>query len=144
MREKWARRIALLTGLLVLLLAMAFATIQNPIEPDDVIESREQTLPTDLQESIALDPEHIKAGRQVYKQQNCARCHSIAGKGNVYNSLDGVGTRRTAEELRNWTTGADVLEGKLPDRVFKFKQTYRELPSEDLDTLVIYMQSLRR
>ncbi|MBS3935835.1 MAG: hypothetical protein KGZ43_06655 [Sulfuritalea sp.] len=33
MREQWARRIALLTGLLVLMLAAMFAVMQNPIEP---------------------------------------------------------------------------------------------------------------
>lgn len=41
MREKWAKRIVLLTGLLVLLLAIAFATSQNPTEPQNIIESRE-------------------------------------------------------------------------------------------------------
>jgi len=31
MREKWAKRIALLTGVIVILLAGLFAFIQNPI-----------------------------------------------------------------------------------------------------------------
>lgn len=39
MRERWARRIAFLTGLLVLLLAATFAITQNPIEIPDNMES---------------------------------------------------------------------------------------------------------
>ena len=143
MREQWARRIALLTGQLVLLLAVTFAVIQNPIETPDTTERREPASPTDLLESIALDPERIETGRQVYKQQTCARCHSIAGEGNPRNPLDDVGARRTAEELRAWITGADALQGALPGRAFKLKRAYRELSDDDLDALVIYMQSLR-
>jgi len=143
MREKWARRIAFLTGQLVLLLAVAFALIQNPLEPPDTTESRAQAPPTELLESVALDPERIEAGRQVYGQQTCARCHSINGEGNPRNPLDGVGARRTAQELRDWITGADALQGALPERAFKLKQAYRELSGDDLDALIIYLQSLR-
>jgi len=35
-RELWARRIALLTGLLLLLLSAVFAVVQNPGEPPDI------------------------------------------------------------------------------------------------------------
>jgi hypothetical protein len=42
MREQWARRIAFLTGLLVLLLAAMFAITQNPIENSDRVESGER------------------------------------------------------------------------------------------------------
>lgn len=143
MREKWARRIALLTGLLVLLLAVTFALIQNPTETPVTTESREPVPATKQPEFIALDPKRIEAGQQIYKQQTCARCHSIAGQGSPRNSLDGVGARRTALELREWIIGADALQGELPAYASKLKQTYRELPSDDLDALVIYMQSLR-
>lgn len=40
MREQWARRIAFLTVLLVLLLAATFAVTQNPIEIPGATESR--------------------------------------------------------------------------------------------------------
>ncbi len=143
MREKWARRIALLTGLLVLLLALTFAFIQNPTETPVITESREQSPSTKQQEFIGIDLKRIEAGQQIYKQQTCARCHSIAGQGNPHNSLDGVGARRTALELRDWIIGADALQGELPAYATKLKQRYRELPSDDLDALVIYMQSLR-
>ena len=92
---------------------------------------------------LGLDPKRIEAGQQIYKQQTCARCHSIAGQGNPRNSLDGVGARRTALELRDWIIGADVLHGELSTYASGVKQAYRKLPSDDLDALIIYMQSLR-
>jgi mono/diheme cytochrome c family protein len=143
MREKWARRIVLFTGLLVLLLAVAFALIQNPVKTPDATENRAHAPPVEPLESVVLDSERIEAGRQIYRQQTCARCHSIAGNGNPGNPLDGVGARRTAEELREWIIGADTLQGVLPGYALKLKQAYGELPGDDLDTLVIYMQSLR-
>lgn len=140
MRELWARRIALLTGQLVLLLAIVFAIAQNPVESPD---AREQVPSTALLEPAALEPQHIESGRQVYQQQTCARCHSIAGEGNPRNPLDGVGARRDLEELRDWIIGAESLEGVMPDRAFRMKQPYGGLPAGDLDALVIYMRSLR-
>jgi cytochrome c5 len=144
MREQWAKRIAILIGMLVFLLAITFAHIQNPLETSDSITNRDQPLPTELLEPVVLDVERIKAGRLIYEQQTCSRCHSIAGHGNPRNSLDGVGTRRTALELRDWIIGADVLKGELPEYAFKLKQVYSELPGDDIDALVIYMQSLRQ
>lgn len=143
MREKWARRIAVFTGLLVLLLAITFAIIQNPSETSTPVESRKQLAFTEPLEPISLDAEAIEAGQQIYKQQHCARCHSIAGKGNPRNPLDGVGAKRSAEELHDWITGADALQEELPGYALRMKQVYRELPADDLDALVIYMQSLR-
>jgi cytochrome c553 len=143
MREKRARRVAILTGLLVLLLAIAFAIIQNPVQSPDATASREKAPPVERRESLVLDPERIEAGLQVYQQQTCARCHSVAGTGNTRIPFDVVGTRRTAEELSDWITGAEALQGELPERVFRLKQSYRELSGEDHDALVIYMQSLR-
>lgn len=143
MREQWARRIALFTGLLVLLLGFVFAVIQNPIETPGATKSWERVLPAELPESVALNPERIEAGREVYRQQTCARCHSIAGEGNSRNPLDKVGARRSAEELRDYITGADTLQGVLPERVFKLKHAYGALPDDDIKAVVIYMQSLR-
>ena len=58
--------------------------------------------------------------------------------------LHGAGTRRIALELRDWIIGADVLKGELPECASKLKQVYSELPEDDIDALVIYMQSLRQ
>ena len=132
MREKWARRIVILTALIVLLLAFVFARIQNP----------EQVSSSEHKPSVVLDSKAIETGQQIYQQQNCGFCHSIAGQGNPRNPLDGVGTKRTASELRDFITGADTLQGLLTTSIRKMKQKYRKLSDDDLDALVIYMQSL--
>ena len=92
-------------------------------------------------EAVAPDRERIEAGRHVYQQQTCARCHSIAGAGNPRNSLDGVGARRTPEELRDWILGSGAVQELLPERIFKLKQAY-QFSDDELDALVIYLQSL--
>ena len=134
MREIWARRIVLLTALIVLLLAFVFARIQNP--------DKEQVSSSEHKPSVVLNSKAIERGRQIYEQQGCGFCHSIDGKGNPRNPLDGVGTKRTVSELYNFITGADTLEGLLTTSIRKMKQRYRELSADELDALVIYMQSL--
>jgi mono/diheme cytochrome c family protein len=91
-------------------------------------------------ESGATDPERIAAGRRVYQQQTCARCHYLAGSGNPRNPLDGVGARRSPEELRDWIIGSAAVRELLPERVIKLKQAY-QLSDDELDALVIYLQS---
>jgi cbb3-type cytochrome oxidase cytochrome c subunit len=125
MREQWTRRIVFFIGVLILLLAIMFAYLQNPIIETDV------------------EPERIEVGRKVYKQQTCSRCHSIAGEGNPRNPLDNVGARRSAEELRHYTVGADAVKEKLPEYLSKLKQRYRLIPIDELDALIVYLQSLR-
>ena len=133
--------IALFTGLVVLVLAGAFAVIQNPIETAGITEIMAPGPLGVSPEPVAPGRERIEAGRHVYQQQTCARCHSIAGAGNPRNSLDGVGARRTPEELRDWILGSGAVQELLPERIFKLKQAY-QLSDDELDALVIYLQSL--
>jgi len=140
MREIWARRIVVFTGLIVLILSIVFALNQNPSK----LTETEKSLTTEFSESAVFDPERLERGRQIYQQQTCAHCHSIAGQGNPRNPLDGVGEKHTAEVLYNWITGANAVQGLLPDSVKKMKQGYQKLTDDELNALVIYMQSLRR
>jgi mono/diheme cytochrome c family protein len=140
MREKWARLIALFTGFVVLVLAGAFAVIQNPVETAGTTEIPAPAPLAVSPESVAADAERIEAGRRVYQQQTCARCHYIAGSGNPRNSLDGVGARRPPEELRDWIIGSAAVQELLPEHVFKVKQAY-QLSDDELGALVIYLQS---
>jgi cytochrome c553 len=144
MREKWARRIALLTSLLILVLAVIFSLIQNPTISTGVADESTEMPSVNIRGSAAPNPEHIEAGRQIYKQLACARCHSIAGKGNPRYPLDSVSVKHSADELRNWIIGADTLRGSLPAYILKLKKKYRDLSDHDFDMLVIYMQSLRQ
>ena len=45
-------------------------------------------------------------GEQVYVAQKCSICHSIAGKGNPKGPLDGVGSKLTPDDIRQWIVDA--------------------------------------
>ena len=87
----------------------------------------------------------IEKGVKVYADQKCAMCHSIAGKGNAKGSLDGVGTKLSVEEIRQWIVDpvAMTAKTKAPRKPFMTNK-YTALPKEDLDALVAYMASLKK
>lgn len=142
MRELWARNIALLTGLCVVLLAMMFALIQNPPEP---IAGLDEEAASDKRSSPKVNaerPELIAAGQSIYDAQRCAMCHSIAGKGNPRNPLDHVGSRQSAQTIRQWIVASPDVQTQLPVGVIQIKQRFNSLSQEELDALVAYLQSL--
>ena len=84
------------------------------------------------------------AGEKVYAAQKCSMCHSIAGKGGKSSSLDGVGKKLTAAQIKEWivdpTTAAKTHSStKKPPMPKK----YDKLPAADIDALVAYMASLK-
>ena len=83
-------------------------------------------------------------GIAVYGEQKCALCHSIAGKGNPKGSLDDVGSKLSADDIKAWITNpieaaAKAKSTKKPPMPNK----YGKLPAADIDALVAYMQSLK-
>ena len=143
MREKLARYIALLTGVLVVLLAAMFAKLQNPSPPSiPVSEADRPALPTMPPDIDAKKQALIAAGRRVFEAQGCMGCHAAAGKGNPRSPLDGVGKRRTAQAIQQWITAPAELKDQMPAWVFEAKQAYRHLPADDLAALIAYLQSL--
>jgi len=86
----------------------------------------------------------VKKGQQVYTAQKCQTCHSIAGKGKTTNPLDGVGTKLSADDIKQWILdpkgmAAKAKSTKKPPMAAK----YGGLPAADVDALVAYMQSLK-
>jgi mono/diheme cytochrome c family protein len=85
-----------------------------------------------------------KHGEQVYAAQKCQGCHNIGGKGYKANTLDGVGKKLSADDIRAWIVTPKAMATKtqskakppMPDR-------YAKLPAADVDGLVAYMQSLK-
>jgi cytochrome c5 len=137
MRERLARGLALLTAAFTVLLALAFARIQNPAPLAVEVPAAAAPPRNDMRRALA------DAGRAVYEDQGCAMCHSIAGVGNPRYPLDGVGDRREPADIRKWIVGAAELEDRLPPRAFRMKQDYQELSPGDLDALVAFMEALR-
>ena len=44
----------------------------------------------------------VARGEKVYTEQKCALCHSIGGQGNTKGPLDKVGSKVSADEMRQW------------------------------------------
>ena len=94
--------------------------------------------------AIAQDAAKVARGQQVYVAQKCAVCHSIAGKGNAKGVLDGVGAKLTADEIRQWIMAAPHMAEKTKATRKPPMKAYENLPKEDLDALVEYIQSLKK
>jgi mono/diheme cytochrome c family protein len=83
-------------------------------------------------------------GEKVYEAQKCSVCHSIGGKGNKQNPLDGVGKKLTADEIRQWITNPTEMTAKVKStKKSLMPNKYGSLPKADLDAIVAYLQSLK-
>jgi len=85
-----------------------------------------------------------KKGEAVYAAQKCSMCHSIAGKGNKLSPLEGVGTKLTADQIREWIVTPTEMAAKAKStKKPPMPAKYGKLPKEEIDALVAYMQSLK-
>jgi mono/diheme cytochrome c family protein len=85
-----------------------------------------------------------KLGEKLYVEQKCGMCHSIAGKGNAKGPLDDVGSRLSAEELRQWIVDAPGMTTKTKAPRKPAMKSYPNLSKEQVDALVAYMQTLKK
>lgn len=88
--------------------------------------------------------EDAAGGAEVYTAQRCQICHLVAGKGNKNSPLDGVATRLSAADIREWIVdpaAAATKHGSTKKPLMP--KTYAKLPSKEIDALVAYMQSLK-
>lgn len=136
MRERWARWLAALTGAIVLLLSAAFALLQNRGGSDPAGNVGVVAAPT-------VDAAQLKRGLAVYDAQGCMRCHSIAGRGSPRSPLDGVADRLDRDAMRAFVTADARIAQTLPARIRSAKEDYADLPAEQLDALLDFLQSLR-
>jgi len=134
MREMLAKVLAMVTALVVTVLAAAFSLAQNGWDG-----RRDAAAP--VRQAAAPGP--IEAGKLAYQRHGCARCHAIAGQGNPRSPLDGVGARRSAAEIRDWTVAAPGVSPRLAPGIAALKRRYADLPEAELAALVAYLESLR-
>jgi mono/diheme cytochrome c family protein len=154
-REKWARRIAMLTGGLVVVLSIVFASYQNPHRREPVAvpsatpaddgtgpaipaaRAPASVPPAPTKEPSDRVPTLVNLGQEIYVEQACARCHSIAGRGSDRSPLDGVGARLSEAEIRAWLTPSAEAKG------FRARHANLELTPTQRDALVAYLRGLR-
>ena len=86
----------------------------------------------------------VARGKQVFTESKCSVCHSVADQGNKKGPLDGIASKLTAADMRAWITTAPEMAAKAKaDRKPPMK-AYPDLPKEDLDALVAYLQTLKK
>lgn len=84
----------------------------------------------------------ISAGADLVKQEKCLACHAIAGEGNVKRPLDGIGSRRSREEIRQLLVdpaGMAKKEGRKPPAM-----PPTQLKGLELESVVDYLYSLKK
>jgi mono/diheme cytochrome c family protein len=92
--------------------------------------------------------ELAEKGKTVYGSASpkCSMCHSIAGKGNSMNPLDGVGDKLSAEDLKAWIRTPKEMAEKSKSQGKPPMQAYakEKISDADLDALVAYLLSLKK
>lgn len=86
----------------------------------------------------------VAKGEAVFTAQKCSLCHAVAGKGNKNGALDGVGTKLTAAELREWIVHPAEMTRKQNATRKPPMKSFASLPKEDVDALVAYLQTLEK
>ena len=92
----------------------------------------------------AQDKAQVERGMKVYAAQKCSVCHSIEGKGAKKGPLDGVGSKLSQDEIREWIVNAPAMTKKTNATRKPVMKNYDKLPKEDVDALVAYMSSLKK
>jgi mono/diheme cytochrome c family protein len=92
----------------------------------------------------AQDKAQIERGIKAYAANKCSVCHSIEGKGAKKGPLDGVGTKLSADEIREWIVDAPGMTKKTKATRKPVMKNYAHLPKDDVDGLVAYMSSLKK
>ena len=86
----------------------------------------------------------VDEGEKVYADQKCLICHSIEGTGNPQGLLDGVGSKLSAEEIREWIVDAPAMAAKTKADRKPEMPAFTSLSDDDLDALVAYLESLTK
>jgi mono/diheme cytochrome c family protein len=94
--------------------------------------------------TAAQDAKKIERGKQVYVEQKCKLCHSIAGEGNAKGPLDDAGSKLKAEDIKQWIVNPQAMTEKTKATRKPAMKAYPNRSAEDLDALVAYMESLKK
>jgi mono/diheme cytochrome c family protein len=95
-----------------------------------------------LSSVVRAQDAQVMRGIQVFADQKCSICHAVAGKGNTKGPLDDVGSKLSADEIRQWITNAKEMTAKTKAaRKPEMKQL--TLPKDDVDALVAYLRTLK-
>jgi mono/diheme cytochrome c family protein len=94
--------------------------------------------------ALAGDAAQVEKGKSLFAAQKCSLCHSVAGKGNAKGSLDEIGSKLKADEIRQWLVSPKEMAEKAKATRKPPMQSYEKLAKADLDALVAYLESLKK
>ena len=77
------------------------------------------------------------AGKTVFDREKCSMCHNAK-----LNSLEGVGTKLTADQIRQWIENP-AEAAKAAKSTSKMKMPKKTLTKADVDNLVAYLQTMK-
>jgi len=83
-------------------------------------------------------------GAAVYAAQKCMTCHALDGKGMAKGPLDGVGSKLSADEIREWIVNPAAATKKHNATRKPPMKAYLNLPKEDLDALVAFLAAKKK
>ena len=92
----------------------------------------------------AQDQKQIERGMKVYTDQKCSICHAIGGRGNAKGVLDDVGSRLTAEQIREQLINPTEMAKETKAQRKPAMRAYPNLSKDDLEGLVAYLLSLKK
>ena len=131
----------------------AFRLLRGSVNPNRLVEiTMRQVTRLGLALALTFVPGAVAAqsavqveqGQKVYAAQKCSICHAVAGKGNAKGALDDVGAKLSADEIRQWIVDAPGMTAKSKAARKPAMKAYPNLPKDDLDALVVYLQSLKK
>jgi mono/diheme cytochrome c family protein len=86
----------------------------------------------------------VARGEKVFAAQKCTVCHAVGDKGNKKGPLDGVGSKHSADEIRQWILNAPEMAAKANAQRKPPMKAFTTIPKTDLDDLVAYLESLKK
>ena len=92
----------------------------------------------------AQDAAAIARGEKAYAANKCSMCHSIGTAGNKKGPLDGVGSKLSESEIREWLVHPAEMTKKTGATRKPPMRAYASLPKEDLDALVAFLASKKK
>jgi cytochrome c2 len=94
--------------------------------------------------AFAQDAAMVEKGKTVFADQKCKMCHSVAGVGNPKGSLDGVGDKLSADEMKQWLANPKGMAEKAKAERKPPMKSFATLPAADQDALVAYLKTLKK
>ena len=93
--------------------------------------------------AAAAQDAKVSKGEQLYTDQKCGVCHSIGDKGNKKGPLDGVASKLSVDEIREWVVDSKGMTAKTKAARKPVMRSYT-LPKDDVDALVAYLATLKK